>query len=260
MKSLKYFLLFALSIVLVVFFALGAGCSKQVAQNTGERVVEQGHSLEHTIAEGETLRRIADNYYGDPELAALIATRNGISDPDRIVPGSVLILDFDDNQWQGANKRSTALEAYNKGVDLMGQDRLAESEKQFKLALKTAPELQSASYNLALVLSRRGKNSEALVLLEKLTTANPEAVDFHFAQGHCLFQLTRFSEAATQFETVLTLESNHKRAVFGLARSFQEDGQKTNSISAWKRYLELDSTSSWANVAQRNLRKLSDGS
>ena len=134
-------------------------------QGAGTDAARQGHSLEHTVAEGETLRRIADNYFGDPDLADLIATRNGITDPDRIVPGSVLILDFDESQWQGASRRSVALEAYNKGVDLMAQDRLAESEKQFRLALKTAPDLQSASYNLALVLSRRGKNSEALVIL-----------------------------------------------------------------------------------------------
>ncbi len=247
--------------VALVFLALGVGCAKQVArQGADTDAPGQGHSLEHTVAEGETLRRIADNYFGDPDLADLIATRNGITDPDRIVPGSVLILDFDESQWQGASRRSVALDAYNKGVDLMAQDRLAEAEKQFRLALQTAPDLQSASYNLALVLSRRGKNSEALVILEKLTDARPEVTDFNFARGHCLFQLTRFAEAATQFETVLKIDAGHKRAAFGLARSLQEDGQKDKAREAWKRYLELDSTSSWADVAQRNLRKLRDGS
>ena len=247
--------------VSLVILVLAVGCSKQVSnQGTSTDPDSQGHSLEHTVAEGETLRQIADNYYGDPELADLIATRNGISDPDRIVPGSVLVLDFDDSQWQGANRRSVALQAYNRGVDLMAQDRLAESEKQFKLALKTAPDLQSASYNLALVLSRRGKNSEALLLLEKLTNARPEDTDFHFAQGHCLFQLARFAEAVTQFEAVLDLDDKHKRAVFGLARSLQEDGQKDKAMRAWNRYLALDSTSSWAKVAKQNYRKLRDGS
>ncbi len=245
-----------------VFFLLGTGCAKQVIQIDGgtEATAPANHSLEHTVAPGETLRRIADNYFGNPDLASMIAARNGITDPDRIVPGSVLVLEFDEHQWQGASRRSVALQAYNKGVDLMAQDRLVESEKQFKLALKTAPDLQSASYNLALVLSRRGKNSEALVLLEELTAQRPEDTDFHFAQGHCLFQLTRFSEAAAQFEAVLALENTHKRAAFGLARSRQEGGQKDKAILAWRNYLELDSSSNWATVAQRNLRKLRDGS
>ena len=72
--------------------------------------------------------------------------------------------------------------------------------------------------------------------------------------------MTRFAEAATQFEAVLKNDADHKRAAFGLARSLQEDGQKEKAMGAWKRYLELDSTSSWADVAQRNYRKLRDGS
>ena len=75
--------------------------------------------------------------------------------------------------------------------------RLSILTKQFLLALDTAPDLRSAKYNLALVLSQRGKNSEALALLEFLTTTNPQDTDFHFARGHCLFQLTRFNFSTT---------------------------------------------------------------
>lgn len=248
-------------ITLLAVLLLGAGCSKQVAQeNVKSEPVSAGHSLRHTVVAGETLRKIADNYFGDPDLAAAIATMNGITDPDRIVPGSVLVLDFDQGQWQGARQRSVALEAYNKGVDMMGQDRLAEAEKQFRLALDTAPDLDSASYNLALVLAERGKNSEALVYLDKLTASRPENTDFHFARGHSLFMVAQFAPAAAEFQEVLNLEAGHKRAVFGLARSLQEDGQKQKAIKAWQQYLELDSTTSWADVARRNLKKLRNGS
>jgi tetratricopeptide (TPR) repeat protein len=248
-------------LILMVLMLLGVGCTKQVTQQGPvTEVAAEGHTLRHTVAKGETLRRIADNYFGDPDLAGAIAAMNGITDPDRIVPGSVLVLEFDESQWQGARKRSVALDAYNKGVDLMAQDRLAEAEKQFRLALDTSPDLESASYNLALVLAQRGKNAEALVILDKLTASSPENTDFHFARGHSLFLVARFSEAATEFQKVLSLEGEHKRAVFGMARSLQEDGQKQKAMKAWDQYLELDSTSSWADVARRNLKKLRDGS
>jgi tetratricopeptide (TPR) repeat protein len=253
-------LLRVFSVVLVIMF-LAVGCAKQVAnQGPSSEQASGGHSLQHTVVKGETLRQIADNYYGDPELAVKIAAGNGITDPNRIVPGSVLLLEFDDGQWRGAQKRSVALEAYNKGVDMMGQDRLAEAEKQFRLALDTAPGLQSANYNLALVLSRRGKNSEALSILQELLAEKPDDTDFLFACGHCLFQLTRFSEASHQFQAVLKIDGGHKRAAFGLARSLQEDGQDQKAMGAWKRYLDLDSTSGWADVARRNYQKLRDGS
>ncbi len=236
-----------------------ASCTKQVF----DQQVQTGNNsqtLQHVVAEGETLGRIADNYYGDPAMAGIIARQNGISDPNKIVPGSVLILKFDDSQYHSAQRRAMALEAYNKGVDLMAHDRLAEAEKQFRLATETAPDLDSARYNLALVLSQRGKNTEALVLLNELTSENDTDSDFLFAQGHCLFQLTRFVEAVSVFEKILILDGGHKRAAFGLARSLQADGQNQKAMGAWKRYLDLDSTSSWADVAQRNFRKLRDGS
>jgi len=250
-----------ISTVLMAVLLLGAGCTKQVSQQSANNEpAHQGHTLKHTVVAGETLRRIADNYFGDPDLASAIAAMNGITDPDRIVPGSVLVLDFDEKQWKGARQRSVALEAYNKGVDLMAQDRLAEAEKQFRLALDTAPDLESASYNLALVLARRGQNSEALVFLDKLTVDYPDNTDFHFARGHSLFLVTRFAEAATEFEAVLKLEANHKRAVFSLARSYQEDGKNQRAIQSWQHYLKLDSSTSWADVARRNLKKLRNGS
>jgi len=248
--------------LLMTVLLLGAGCTKQVVvkHDVSSEPASSGHTLHHTVAQGETLRQIAANYYGDPNLFGAIATMNGISDPDRIVPGSVLVLKFDEKQWNGARQRSVALDAYNKGVDLMAQDRLAEAEKQFHLALDTAPDLESASYNLALVLARRGKNSEALVILDELTTTHGENTDFHFARGHSLFMVARFSEAVLEFEAVLDLDGSDKRAIFSLARSLQEDGQRQKAMKTWKRYLDLDSTSSWADSARRNLKKLRDGS
>ncbi len=247
-------------LLLMAALLLGTGCTKQVKQGANTDAAGQGHTLKHTVLEGETLRRIADNYYGDPDLAGDIATMNGITDPNRIVPGSVLALEFNEGQWQNARQRSTALEAYNKGVDLMAQDRLAEAEKQFRLALGTQPDLESASYNLALVLAQRGKNSEALVFLDELVADYPENTDFHFARGHSLFLVARFDEAAAEFAEVLAIDGQHKRAVFGLARSYQEDGRKQKAIKAWQQYLDMDSTSSWADVARRNLKNLRDGS
>jgi tetratricopeptide (TPR) repeat protein len=148
--------------------------------------------------------------------------------------------------------------SYNKGVDLLGNERLAEAEKQFGLALETAPDLVAAKYNLALVLLKRGKTEESLVYLEELTTLRPTDTDFLFARGNALFQSTRFDEAAVQFEAALAVDPGLKRAAFGLARSLQEGEHKTEAIAAWNRYLELDSTTSWAAAARRNLKLLQD--
>lgn len=241
---------------------LAAGCAKKVTTSPVEEeapIPQAGDfHLDHTVADGETLAQVADNYYGDPDRAGRIAGDNGLADSDRVIPGSVLRLNFSEDEWGAARKRSAALVPYNKGVDLLGNERLAEAEKQFRLALDTAPDLVAAKYNLALVLLKRGKTEQALVYLEELTALRPTETDFLFARGNALFQSTRFDEAAAQFTAALAVDPNLKRAAFGLARSLQEGQHTPEAIAAWNRYLELDSTTSWAAAARRNLKLLQD--
>ena len=245
----------------LLLLAVASGCSKKVVRPDGD-VGDVGDGgpriIEHEIVAGETLRRIADNYYGDPERAEQIARQNGLTDPNRIVPGSVLRLVFDEQEWSTAQKRATALQSYNRGVELLGQDKLDMAEQQFRRAVTTAPDLLAARYNLALVLLKRGHHDEALGLLEQLTEVRPDDTDFRFARGNALFLLTRFDEAVTQFAAVIERDAGHKRAAFGLARSLQEGGHTERAISAWQRYLELDSSSRWADVARRNLTQLQE--
>jgi len=248
--------------VLAVAGLLGlmAGCTKQVGPGVseGDFVPADQRVIEHVVGPGEALSRIADNYYGDPQRYRDIATENGISDPGRIVPGSVLRLSFSADEWGAARKRAAAMAPYNKGVDLLNNERVGEAEKQFKLALETAPDLRAAKYNLALVHLKRGRNDRALVLLEELTSERPEDPDFLFAHGNALFQSTRFDDAAGLFAAALAHRADFKRAAFGLARSYQEGGHRQQAMTAWEDFLQLDDTSNWAATARRNLRKLQD--
>lgn len=245
--------------VLLGGLVLLAGCAGRAPAPSG--VGADGAAarvIEHRVLSGETLERIADNYYGDPLLAARIAAENGLTAPAEVAEGSVLALRFAPDQWEEARRRAAALEAYNRGVDLLAQDRLAEAEKQFQLALDTAPDLAAARYNLALVLMRRGRNDRALELLETLVAQRPRDRDFLFARGNALFQLTRFDEAAAQFQLLLGSDAAHLRAGFGLARSLQAAGRDREAMAAWRRYLEKDGSSSWADAARRNLEELQD--
>ncbi len=248
-------------VLLLVLLSLGlAGCAKRVVIAPDVEPPAAGPpSIEHRVAPGETLMQIADNYYGDPAAAERIARANGISDPDHLLPGSLLRLEFEGQEWDSARRRSSALEPYNRGVDLLAQDHLGEAERQFRLAAETAPELVGARYNLALVLMKRGRNTDALVLLDELIRQRPQETDFHFARGNALFQLARFDEAAGEFGGIVDHDPDHRRALFSLARSLQESGQVRAARRQWQRYLELDPDSSWATAARRHLKKLDDG-
>lgn len=251
-----------LILVVLALALMAAGCSKKVSTQTEATVPEEVSAgtmvLEHTVGPGETLALIADNYYGDPDRRDDIARDNGLTNPDRIVPGSMLQLRFTDAEWDDARRRAEALVPYNKGVEAMGREMLGEAEKQFRAALQIAPDLVAARYNLALVLLKRGHTESALELLEQLTTERPLDKDFRFARGNALFQAARFDEAAVQFEAALERDPRFKRAAYGLARSLQEAGATDRAIAAWQAYLVLDDTSSWADAARRNLKTLQE--
>ena len=247
--------------VVIAALALVAGCSKKVVDGgSATDATDAERVIEHRVTAGETLDLIADNYYGDPGRAGEVARQNGLSDPTVVTPGSVLRLQFTADEWTAARQRAAALAPYNRGVEMMARERLAEAEEQFRLAMATAPDLVSARYNLALVLVQRGRHEEALAILDDLARLRPETLDIRFAYGHALFAASRFPAAAQQFRAALALDPTHRRAAFGLGRALEEADEPAAAIAAWERSLELDPESSWAEQARQRLQKLRDAS
>lgn len=247
------------SCLALALLLLGGGCAKKVVEGPATAPADgEARIIEHEVVTGETLALIADNYYGDPARAAQVARDNDLIDPDLVQPGSVLRLRFDEDEWESARRRAAALDAYNRGVQFMQQERLAEAEQQFRRALDTADDLVAARYNLALVLVERGHVEQALPLLAELVELRPGAKDIRFAQGHAFFQAARFDEAVTAFDATLAIDPGHRRAAFGRARALEEAGRRDEAAAAWRAYLELDADSSWAAQARRRLQALED--
>jgi tetratricopeptide (TPR) repeat protein len=238
-----------------------AACSKRPGLVTAPEAAPPtvAHSLTHTVRDGESIVRIADLYYGDPQRAVRVAADNGIALDTHLTAGSVLELRFAADEYDRARRRAAALEPYNRGVSAMHGGDLAEAERQFRLALHTVPDLLDARYNLALVLLKRGQAEASADLLAGLVRERPQESDFGFALGNALFQQTRYLEAAGAFAAVLATVPDHRRAAYGHARALQAAGSRREAIAAWQRYLELDASSSWAVEARRHLRELQGG-
>jgi tetratricopeptide (TPR) repeat protein len=239
-----------------------ASCSKQVGAPSPRTTPEHpagDRTLEHTVRAGEDLARIADLYYGDPDRADRIAADNGLDRPVDLAAGSVLELHFSPQEYERAHRRAAALGPYNRGVAAMAAEDILEAQRQFRLALRTAPGLADARYNLALVLLERGQTDAAADSLAALVAERPSDPDFGFALGNARFHQTRYDEAAAAFARVLAAHPGHRRAAFGRARSLQEAGRRDEAQAAWQAYLDLDPDSSWAIEARRHLRELRGG-
>ncbi len=205
-------------IVLILCLLVLSGCSKmrwRSAQMDEPLVTQRPHTLVHRVAEGETLKEIALNYYDDINQVRAIKSDNKLkSEP---ASGSELTLKFTGRQWQVISVRMEAIDAYNSGVAAMKQGRSTDALALFRSALDIDSEFQNARYNLGLVELQLGNLDSALELLNVVQVEWPDDMQVMQARGNVLFSSDRYSEAATVFDTITKAEPKNSAALFSLA-------------------------------------------
>lgn len=249
-----------LSILLICIILL-TGCSKfkwnlshyKVDKSSEE---DRNKSVIHRVAENETLSDIALNYYDDEKFIATIKSDNKLK--GQPAAGLELVLKFSEQQWETVSVRMKAINAYNTGVAAMKQDRIVDAKLAFSSALDIDYNFHNARYNLALVEIRVGNLESALSLLNIVNKSWPEDVQVQQAIGNVLFRLDRFEEAKVYFEKMFKADDKDSSALFSLARCHTELGNKKDAIKCWKKFLELDRSSSWAGTARRYLKELEE--
>ena len=65
---------------------------------------------------------------------------------------------------------------------------------------------------------------------------------------------SRIEKAATEFRHALRMDLNSATAVFNLAMFYERTGAAAQAEAQWKRYLELDSKTEWAEEARSRLK------
>lgn len=250
-----------LGALLTAAVLVAAGCTPRPTVRS-ERLdalrAQEEYVLVHTVAAEETLRTIAELYYGDPARADEIAAVNALADPDLLTPGAELRLVFAEAEWADAERRYRARDPYNRGVAALAEGRLEAAERAFDDALATDPAFDDARFNQAQVQLRRGRNEAAETLLADLRTRRPDDPEVLASLGNSLFYQTRFAEAAAVFRDLLDRDPSHLAGAYGLARSLTEAGLVESAITAWEAYLRLDGNSTWAARAREQLRELRD--
>jgi len=78
----------------------------------------------------------------------------------------------------------------------------------------------------------------------------------HFEQGIMALNRGEYSTAIEEFLLVLKNNPDDKKAQFNLAIAYEKKGDYYKSYYAWKRYLELDSSSPWAQKANEHIESM----
>lgn len=134
----------------------------------------------------------------------------------------------------------TAIQAYNKGVNLLERGMIEEAMKMFKQALDDSPNYTDARYNLARILFELSRYGEAQKQYELFIEIQPHDVDALNNLGSIHAMSNNLEKAKSLFERAFLVNPNSALTHRNLAAYYQAVGDDHKKEEHVKRALELD--------------------
>src|SRR5258706_1181724 len=128
------------------------------------------------------------------------------------------------------------------------------AERLYSLVMNIDPADATAAFNLANVLRGQTKLIEAEAAYRTAVQRNRRYPEAWYNLAGLLDEQRRGSEAVRCLELALKADPDYADAVFNLALLLQRLERLSDADPLWKRYLEIDRSSSWADRAKRALK------
>jgi DNA-binding transcriptional MerR regulator len=231
------------------------------------------------LAQRVRLRDVAraiDNIRGAiPKVTRPLAELRIVSDGKRVVLKSSaysyepitgqMLLDFDVKTLRddvvrvlrpvvGRERARTAYDLYVRASQLdEDPDTIDEAEALYRHALELDPFLAIAYTNLGNIRFRRGDEDGAEKLYQKalsLDTTQPEA---QYNLGYVMLERGHPGEAIDFFKGAIASDPQFADAYFNLAMAYEQAGDAAKARPCWRRYLEIEPTGTWAEIAKKHL-------
>jgi tetratricopeptide (TPR) repeat protein len=117
--------------------------------------------------------------------------------------------------------------------------RLDEAARSYREVSALLPQVAAIPFNLALVLVREGKLTEALAEIEKAIALDAEEAPFHLLRGRVLRALESQERALAAFENAVRLAPDSRDGYFEIADLHQSRRELEPAASWLRRYLSL---------------------
>jgi tetratricopeptide (TPR) repeat protein len=126
----------------------------------------------------------------------------------------------------------------------------------YRKAIEANPRASGALVNLGTIAFRQRKLKEAAEYYTRAIQADPEYALAHFNFGNLNDEQGNFPAARQHYLEAIRLNPRYADAYFNLALVCERNNELLQAIGYWQTYLKLDSTSSWANAARKQLDRL----
>jgi tetratricopeptide (TPR) repeat protein len=126
----------------------------------------------------------------------------------------------------------------------------------YRKAIESNPNASGALVNLGTIAFRLRKMKDAADYYARAMEADPEYPLAHFNLGNLYDEQGNFETARKHYLEAIRLSPRYADAYFNLALLCERNSEVLQAIGYWQTYLKLDSTSSWASAARKQLDRL----
>jgi len=149
----------------------------------------------------------------------------------------------------------TAYELYLRASELDEEpDTMDEAEELYREALKYDPYLAIIYTNLGNIRFRRSDELQAEQLYRRALELEPRQAEAQYNLGYIMLHRNKPDEAVEFFKGAIDNDSRFADAYFNLAMAYEQLGELDQARQCWKRYLEIEPSGTWADVARQHLR------
>lgn len=157
------------------------------------------------------------------------------------------------------NRARTAYDLYVRASALDEESRsYDEAEALYRKAIELDPKLSIAYTNLGNIRFRRGDVVAAEELYRRALEVDDRQPEAHYNLGYVMLERGHAQRAIPYFQKAIQSDPKFADAHFNLAMALENLSESGRARTHWRRYLELEPTGPWADVARDHLRKRPD--
>jgi len=131
-----------------------------------------------------------------------------------------------------------------------------EAAAAYRKAIESNPSASGALVNLGTIAFKMRRMKEAEDFYERAMQADPAYPLAHFNLGNLHDEQSNFEVARKHYLEAIRLNPRYADAYFNLALLCERNNELLQAIGYWNTYLKLDSSSTWAGTARKQLERL----
>ena len=148
----------------------------------------------------------------------------------------------------------TAYDLYSKASTLDEDPTTFEqAEELYQRAIELDPQLAIAYTNLGNIRFRRGDEKGAEDMYRRALEVDDRQPEAHYNLGYVLLERGDAKRSVPFFQRALDADPRFSDAHFNLAMAYEQIAERGKARAHWKRYLEIEPTGTWAEIARQHL-------